>query len=97
MSPDPRFVSEPIEPLPGRFETRAMVRGEPGLPEGFRWRGETYRIACALDAGKGLSRAPGEKYVHRHTFRLRMDDGATWNVYVKRRPPIGWFLKTIER
>ena len=33
------FVSEPIEPVAGTFDSSAMSRGEPGVPARFRWRG----------------------------------------------------------
>jgi hypothetical protein len=98
-------VSEPIEPLPGRFDAVAMVRGEPGLPEGFTWRGETRRIEEVLGAGKTATPDMGELYVRRHTWKLRMDDGATWNVYFLRQPPKTrsrrakarrWFLLSLE-
>ncbi|MHC4471755.1 MAG: DUF6504 family protein [Planctomycetota bacterium] len=100
-----RFVSEALEPLPGAFETGDMGRGEPGLPLGFRWRGEERRIAERLARGKQTSRAEGELYVRRHTFRLRMDDGAVWNVYFLRQSAKGasragkrmrWFLLSTE-
>jgi hypothetical protein len=92
---DVRFVSEPIEPLTGRFDATAMVRGEPGLPEGFTWHGVAYRIEEVLETGKGLAASMGETYVRRHTFRLRMDDGGIWNVYFLRQAP-GWFLLSVH-
>lgn len=88
------FVSEAIEPLPGGFAAAAMVRGEPGLPPGFRWRGEERRIAAVLETGKRTRDSMGERYVHRHVFRLSMDDGAEWEVYFLRQPPFGWYLRT---
>ena len=90
-----RLVSEEIRPLPGRFETADMARGEPGLPAGFTWRGAEYRIAERLSTGKTTGLDRGEVYVRRHTCRLRMDDGSTWEVYVTRQRP-RWYLKTVE-
>jgi hypothetical protein len=101
-----RFVSEPIEPAGGGFEPGDMMRGEPGLPRGFVWRGAERRIDEVLDRGKRASPdATGEVYVRRHLFRLRMDDGAVWNVYFLRQPAAGasrarakqrWFLRSVE-
>ena len=103
-NPEPRFVSEAIDPVAGGGETRAMVRGEPGLPAGFVWRGTEYRVAERLEIGKTTGLDMGEAYVRRHTFRLRMDDDSVWNVYFLRQPPKAsraakpkrWYLKTIE-
>ena len=97
---EPRFVSERIDPLPGRFEAAAMVRGEPGLPAGFAWNGVEHHVAERLEAGKrtGAMRGNtgGERYVRRHTFVLRMDDGAIWETYCTRQPPIAWYLYRIR-
>jgi len=82
-----------------------MVRGEPGLPEGFTWRGASRRIEEVLDAGRIATPDMGELYVRRHTWKLRMDDGAVWNVYFLRQAPKGgsrrararrWFLLSID-
>lgn len=94
--PEPRFVSEEITPIAGAFAAGAMVRGEPGLPPGFRWRGAEHRIADRIEAGKKTRPSSGERYVHRHTFVLRMEDGAVWEVYVTRQPPIRWYLYRIR-
>lgn len=100
---EPQFVSEPIEPIGARRDAAAMVRGEPGLPDGFAWRGAEFRIAEVISRAKGLQEDMGEIYVRRHTFDLRMDDGAIWEVYFLRQAPKGvrrgakparWFLKT---
>jgi hypothetical protein len=100
-----QFISEPITPLPGAPDTRAMVRGEPGLPPGFVWRDQEYRVVERLDAGKTLSPDRGELYVRRHTWRLRMDDDSVWEVYFLRQPAKGaargrtgarWYLKTVS-
>lgn len=101
---EPRFVSEPIAPLRGTFDTAAIARGEPGLPEGFTWRGTERRIDEILEAGKlATPEFSGELYVRRHEWKLRMDDGSVWDVYVTRNAPKGasrrarltrWFLKT---
>jgi len=97
------FISEPITPLAGAPDTRAMVRGEPGLPPGFIWRGREYQVIERIEEGKTLSPDRGELYVRRHTFKLLMDDDSTWDIYFLRQPQKGaarksaaarWFLKT---
>lgn len=99
------FVSEPIVPLIGAVDTRAMGRGEPGLPSGFRWRSGEFRIAAELQRWK--ESAPeggsGEVYLRRHVYRLQMDDGSIWTVYFTRQAPRGgsprrrWFLYCVSR
>ncbi len=100
-----RFISEPIEPLLGSFDTAAMSRGEPGLPAGFVWRGRTVRIVgCERRWAELRPEATGgELYLRRHYWTLDMDDGTTWTVYCLRRPPRPrrltalWYLYTIDR
>jgi hypothetical protein len=101
------FVSEPITPLPGVFDARAMATGLPGLPAGFTWRGQTCAIVDVLADWKHSSRegspAQGELYLRRHYFRLRMSDGSAWTVYLIRQTPRSgspkrrWFLLERER
>ena len=100
---EPEFISEAIEPLPGVFETRNMVRGEPGLPVGFVWRDREHRILQCMATGKKLSQSVGDLYVRRHTFSLQMDDDSTWDVYFLRQAAKGtsrrgqarrWYLKS---
>ena len=98
------FISEPISPLAGTFDTRAMSRGEPGLPAGFTRRGELLRVVDVLQAWKESSRegGTGEWYLRRHYYRLRMSDGSAWIVYFIRQSPTGanpkarWFLFGLE-
>lgn len=102
----PRFVSEPLRPTSAPVSAAALAAGGPSLPEGFRWRGAEHRIAEVLEESKGLVRESfsGETYVRRHRYRLRMEDGAVWNVYFVRHPGRGagnrkaprWFLRSVE-
>ncbi len=100
-----RFVSEAIEPLGSTLSVTDLARAEPSLPEGFRWRDQKRHVAEVLEKSKKMREDMGEMYVGRHVWRLRMDDGAIWNVYFIRHAPRGsgggagvprWFLKTIE-
>ncbi|MCP4592565.1 MAG: hypothetical protein GY842_17675 [bacterium] len=101
------FVSESISPQPGRFDTQAMARGEPGLPQKFTWRDEVYavveRIAQWKQSSREGSRAQGQLYLRRHYYKLRMSDESVWTVYFTRQAPAGsspkscWFLYEIDR
>ena len=105
--PKAELISEPIKPHPGSFDTKAMGRGEPGLPSGFTWRGTSYDIAEQLSAWKQSSRESShpdaDLYLRRHCYKLRMSDGSTWSIYFERQSPRSgnpkqrWFLYTIER
>lgn len=100
-----QFISEPITPSGGHFDTAAMGRGEPGLPLQFAWRGQTYRIVEKLDQWKQSApeggRADGERYLRRHYYTLRMADDSVWTIYFVRHTPRSgspksrWFLYKI--
>ncbi len=100
------FVSEAIEPRGGTLSAAALSRGEPSLPDAFAWRGVERQIVEVLEQTKDFKEDRGDVYVRRHIWRLRMDDGAIWNVYFTRQPlrpgranrPSAprWFLKTRE-
>lgn len=101
------FISEPITPRPGTFDTAGMGRGEPGLPTAFTWRDVEYEICERLAVWKESSRVggleTGDHYLRRHYFRLRMSDGSEWTVYFTRSTPKSgnvrqrWFLYSIVR
>jgi DNA polymerase IV len=97
-----KLISEDLAPLPGTFGTERMSQGEPGLPEGFTWRGQQYRIRASLRTWKqARPEAGGELYVRRHYFALTMEDGAEWTVYCLRKASRAgaaarrWFLYSI--
>jgi hypothetical protein len=102
-----RFVSEPIIPVGGELDSAALARAEPSLPGAFRWRDREVRIAGVLLASRDVREESfsGERYLRRHVWKLRMEDGARWEVYFVRSAPAPsprrggrarWFLKTIE-
>lgn len=78
----PRFYSEPIE---------VVFRTHPGPPTAFIWRGEEHRIAAVeamwQDHGVGTV---NPKYAswrlrrHRNYYRVRTDDGRTFEFYLDR-------------
>ena len=100
------LVSEPISPLSGTFDATAMGRGEPGLPRGFMWRGDSREITEVLkvwkDSAREGGRASADLYLRRHYYRLKMSDGSVWTVYFARQAArsgnarIRWFLYTVE-
>lgn len=100
------LISEPITPHPGTFDALAMGRGEPGLPAGFDWRGQSFEVLEVIrrwkDSSREGGRAVGSLYLRRHCFLLRMSDGRHWSVYFLRQTPKAgdakarWFLYTIE-
>ncbi|MBD3162731.1 MAG: cytoplasmic protein [Candidatus Eisenbacteria bacterium] len=100
-----RLVSERIDPLAGSADPTAMSRGEPGLPAGFVWRGRIVRIREVEEVRRRFGPEPSskERYLRRHEYRLRMEDGAIWVVYCLRQPPRGrpagarWYLARILR
>jgi phosphoribosylglycinamide formyltransferase-1 len=72
------FVSEPITPLDGSFDTAMMARGEPGLPHRFRWRKKEWAVAEILEQWKeygDCAHGSGERYVRKHGYRIRTTEG----------------------
>ncbi len=100
------LISESIVPRAGTFDAERMGRGEPGLPDGFTWRSQSFDVVELLEAWKHSSRegarAGGELYLRRHYFKLRMSDDRVWTVYFVRQTPRSgdakkrWFLYTTE-
>lgn len=102
----PAFISEPLAPDRASFDSARMAMGEPGLPRSFRWRGRELVVAEILSQGKAhgdCKHGSGERYVRRHTYRLRTADGAVIRVYFQRsfgrargRVASRWWLRSIE-
>ncbi len=98
------FVSEPIKPVAGTFDTTSMTRGEPGLPGRFIWRDKEYEVADVLEVWKELgpckSGSP-EKYLRKHWFRIRTGNGMIMTIYFERQPrakkqnKTRWWLYTV--
>ena len=104
-----QFICEPIRPVVGTMDARAMIRGEPGLPHKFIWRDEEYTLADVLETWKETapcrSGSP-ERYVRKHWFRIRTSDGREMKIYFERQSRSGrqskmrWWLysaSTIKR
>jgi len=103
-----QFVSEAIEPVGASFATADMARGEPGLPQRFRWRGREYAVEDVMDQWKESGpchSGANEMYLRKHWYRLRTDDGTVMNIYFQRQAKRGtkgarsprWWLYTITR
>src|SRR5664280_2222414 len=95
-----KFVSEAIEPVAGTFDTAAMARGAPGLPQRFAWRGVEYRVVELLESWKSTGpchHGADEQYVRRHWYRVRTEPAATMTIYCdrqardRRRPKARWW------
>jgi hypothetical protein len=100
------FVSEPIEPVAGTFDTAAMTRREPGLPQRFIWRGTEYTLAAVLETWKedGPCRhGSGEMYLRKHWYKILTEQGARMTIYFDRqarsrqKSKTRWWLYTIEQ
>ncbi len=84
-----RFVSEPVEPEPGRFAAGPMAAGAPGLPLRFRWRGEAHEVARVLAAFRETGpcrHGSGERYARRHVYRVLTAGGLEMQLYFERQP-----------
>ncbi|HKK05263.1 MAG TPA: DUF6504 family protein [Gammaproteobacteria bacterium] len=84
-----RFVSERITPLADSHDTGRMALGEPGLPREFTWRGQTVRVASVLRTWRDTGpcrHGSGERYVRKHWYEVRTDDGRRMKLYFDRKP-----------
>jgi hypothetical protein len=99
------FISEPIKPVVGTFDTAAMTRGEPGLPKRFIWRDTEYTVAEVIEVWKetGPCKSGGpEQYLRKHWYRIRTGNGLEMTLYFERqaraksRNKTRWWLYTIK-
>ena len=89
---DESFISEPVKPEEGTFDSAAMARGEPGLPAAFAWRGRKYSVAQVLESWKSTgpdSWGGTERYLRKHWFRVLTTTGEIMTLYFDRQPPKG--------
>ncbi len=101
-----KFICEQLTPVTATADTKAMARGEPGLPEVFIWRGSEYRITGVLKKWKtsGPCRnGSDEIYLRRHWYKVVTDGGLVMTLYFDRqakdrsKPKARWWLYTICR
>lgn len=104
MNDRKRFIGEALRPAGGPADARAMVRGEPGLPARFVWRGAEYKVTAVLERWRETgpcTSGSGEKYVRKHRFRILTSTGDAWELYCDRQPRRGksprarWWLFAI--
>lgn len=105
MTAPGEFVSEPIVPDAGSFDTSPMAAGRPGLPRGFTWRDSHYAIRDVVSewkASEAEDHARGERYYRKHFWRVRVESGQTMTIYAVRHTKSGedpkrrWWLYTID-
>lgn len=98
------FVSEPIKPVAGTFDTAGMTRAEPGLPGRFVWRGTEYAIAELIEAWKETGPCKtggGEQYLRKHWYKIKTDSDLETTLYFERQArsrgqnKARWWLYTI--
>jgi phosphoribosylglycinamide formyltransferase-1 len=100
------FVSEPLVPLDASFDTNLMARGEPGVPQKFRWRNKEWTVAAILESRREYGdcrHGSGERYVRKHLYRVRTDDGSILQLCFQRsfgrgqfRSKARWRVQSIE-
>ena len=99
--PGEQFVSEPIVPVAGTFDTRGLAQGEPGLPARFHWRDDEYVVSEVLSVWKSSGpEATGEVYLRRHWWELRTTSGHIMKLYFERQKnrknaKTRWFIYTV--
>ena len=100
------FISEPIKPIEGMFDTAGMARGEPGLPSRFIWRDTEYEVAEVLKKWKESGQCKSgssEMYLRKHWFKIRCTDDSEMTIYFERQPRAKkqskkrWWLYTVKR
>ncbi|MEP7015642.1 MAG: DUF6504 family protein [Verrucomicrobiota bacterium] len=99
------FISAPIQPVAGTFDTRRMSVGEPGLPQQFRWRSQTIQIARVLKSWRETGpcrHGSAETYLRKHWYQVLTDSGDTMKIYFERQPRLRthngrWHLFTVEK
>ncbi|MHC5012728.1 MAG: DUF6504 family protein [Planctomycetota bacterium] len=97
-----RMVLEPVAPDASSYDTKAMARGEPGLPHRFLWRETRYEVASVPKTWKVLS--PGtfggrDRYVRRHYYEVATTCGSELRLYADRGLRPGgqrWWLHSIR-
>ncbi len=94
------LIGEIIHPIGPTADLAALNRREPGLPDQFKWRGQTYPITEVIkswkSAGLGIG-ATSEKYLRKHWYLVKTEDGQLMTIYFDRQPKRRyWVLYSIE-
>ncbi len=99
-----QFISEPIKPVPGSFDTAFMSSGVPGLPREFFWRGKKHTVTKILSTWRATgpcSHGSQEQYARRHWFEVKTGHGVIMQIYFDKgsrgkRKEMGWFLFAVK-
>jgi hypothetical protein len=100
------LISEAIEPILETAAEQPFLVGEPVLPARFRWRGAEHGIAAVLESWKEYSegsRQMPERYLRKHWYRIRTEDGTEMKIYFERsarskaKARARWWIFTIVR
>lgn len=100
-----QFICEAIEPVEGTFDTHAMMRGEPGLPNRLIWREKEYTVIKVLEQWKESGHCKSgssEIYLRKHWFKIRCNNDIKMILYFERQPRNNrkskkrWWLYTIK-
>jgi len=86
------FIGQAITPLDTSFATGAMAGGASGLPARFSWRGKRFAVAEVLETWKEAGdcrHGSGERYVRKHWYRIRTDEGVVMRIYFERQARCG--------
>lgn len=99
------FVGQAITPIPGTADVAGMLRGEPGLPQSFTWRNDTYRIAEIIAKWKSSGPCHSgskEMYLRRHWYKILTDPPVVMTIYCDRQarnhkhPKNRWWIYTTQ-
>ena len=97
------FVSDAITPGDQSFTVTPMALGKPGLPRTFTWKGKSFAIREVLEEWKESGECrhgSGERYLRKHWFRIRTEEGQEMKIYFERQKRPGgksrWRLYSIR-
>ncbi len=93
-----RFVSEALTPLDGVHDGTGPSRGEPVLPDAFRWHDERLDVAEVIRTWRSTKADRGDVYLKRHWYEIALGDGRIAVIYFLRTARRGaprWWLYTI--
>ena len=93
-----RFVGEPLAPSGEWRDSPALSRGEPALPQRFRWHDDDLVIAGVRRTWRSTNTDRGDTYLARHWYETTLHDGRVAVIYFDRKARAGqprWWLYTI--
>ncbi len=100
-----RFLSVALRPVTETIDATRMAAGEPGLPQEFRWRGGTLRVAEVLRTWRETGpchHGSGEAYARKHWFEVVTGTGSRARLYFERqargrgKEAARWWLFSLE-